>query len=97
MTTITRKQVDALKAAGNAVHVYPRKRSSSMTINYKYFLLYKRLSKRFKLATIERHWEQLTECQSQQIVEKLKEYQVRVFMEDGSENEAYNAIREAIA
>lgn len=30
-----------------------------MTINYKYFLLYKRLSKRFKLATIERHWERL--------------------------------------
>ena len=25
-------------------------------INYKYFLLYKRLAKRFKLATIERHW-----------------------------------------
>ena len=28
-----------------------------MTINYKHFLLYKRLAKRFKLATIERHWE----------------------------------------
>ena len=30
-----------------------------MTINYRYLLLYKRLSKRFKLATIERHWERL--------------------------------------
>lgn len=26
-------------------------------VNYRYFLLYKRLSKRFKMATIERHWE----------------------------------------
>lgn len=26
------------------------------TIDYSYFLMYKRLAKRFKLSTIDRHW-----------------------------------------
>lgn len=28
-----------------------------MTIDYRFFTLYKRLAKRFKIETIERHWE----------------------------------------
>lgn len=30
-------------------------------MNYKWFLLYKRLSKKFRLETIERHWNKLQE------------------------------------